>query len=131
MRSIWYLFKKRCTKCNSLEEKGVERKVHEVYALETTEKDALLTQQLKELTRYHRERCPMYNNILQSCSYDERKVSHYSEIPFLPAGLFKRLTLSSLPSEKLYWMGKPEVCNRQYWRRLDLIFWVPEDCQCW
>ena len=92
MRSIWYLFKKRCTKCNSLEEKGVERKVHEVYALETTEKDALLTQQLKELTRYHRERCPMYNNILQSCSYDERKVSHYSEIPFLPAGLFKRLT---------------------------------------
>lgn len=102
MRSIWYLFKKRCTKCNSLEEKGVERKVHEVYALETTEKDALLTQQLKELTRYHRERCPMYNNILQSCSYDERKVSHYSEIPFLPAGLFKRLTLSSLPSEEAY-----------------------------
>ena len=40
MRFIWYLFKKRCTKCNSLEEKGVERKVHEVYALETTEKDA-------------------------------------------------------------------------------------------
>ena len=73
-----------------------EQRLHEIYCLEKAHKDEQLTAQLKELTIYHREHCPAYARMLDSYGFDEEKVTHYSELPFLPAGLFKRLTLSSM-----------------------------------
>lgn len=77
-----------------------EQREHEVYTLEEAQKDEQLTTQLKELTRYHREHCPAYARMLEASGFDESNVTHYRDLPFLPAGLFKRITLSSMPTEE-------------------------------
>ena len=77
-----------------------EQREHEVYTLEEAQKEEQLTIQLKELTHYHRERCPAYARMLEASGFDESNVTHYRDLPFLPAGLFKRITLSSMPTEE-------------------------------
>ena len=69
----------------------------EPYSLGKTEKEALLFQRLSELTRFHRESCPVYARILDS--HPRSKDSRLEAIPFLPVRLFKELTLRSVPEE--------------------------------
>jgi len=69
------------------------------YRMEKTEKDAFLTEELKKLTSYHMENCPKYARILKAQGIDLEKTGDFRELPFLPAGLFKRLRLSSLQGE--------------------------------
>ena len=38
--------------------------------------------------------------MLEASGFDESNVTHYRDLPFLPAGLFKRITLSSMPTEE-------------------------------
>ena len=66
------------------------------YAGSKEEKDQILTKELCELTSYHRAHCASYDRMLKALDFDENKVSHYSELPNLPVGLFKRMTLSSI-----------------------------------
>ncbi len=66
------------------------------YQMEQVKKDEIFTKQMIALTKYHQENCSAYNQILSACGFDENKIAHYSGLPFLPAGLFKRLRLSSL-----------------------------------
>ena len=66
------------------------------YCLERNEKDKTLTRALLELSGHHRKLCPAYDRMLKALGTDLESVSDYRELPFLPVGLFKRLTLSSL-----------------------------------
>lgn len=59
-------------------------------------KDSYLTQKLKELTEYHRQHCVRYQNMLDGIGYEETKIFHYKDLPFLPVTLFKKLRLSSI-----------------------------------
>lgn len=70
----------------------------EPYALPKEEKEALLLERLKELTRFHRENCPAYARILDGV-FGEDGASGLEGIPFLPVRLFKELTLRSVPEE--------------------------------
>ena len=65
------------------------------YSLDKDSKDRILTGKLLELTEYHMEMCPEYRAILYSMRFDPNTAAHYSEIPPLPAGIFKRLDLVS------------------------------------
>jgi len=70
----------------------------EPYSLDKREKETLLTQRLDELTRHHRENCPVYARILDS--FPQRcSASGFEAVPFLPVRLFKELTLRSVPQE--------------------------------
>lgn len=69
------------------------------FSMKREEKDAFFTEQLLELTQYHREHCDAYRRMLALLHYDGAAVKHYSELPFLPVTLFKRLTLSSLAED--------------------------------
>ena len=60
-------------------------------------KEKLLTDRLAELTEFHRLNCPEYADILNTMSFEERKISSYKEIPFIPVRLFKELSLKSVP----------------------------------
>lgn len=66
------------------------------YSMAEPEKDRVLTQQLSFLTEYHRARCPEYALILEALGYTSESAAHYSDLPFLPVGIFKKLRLSSL-----------------------------------
>lgn len=67
------------------------------YKIEKNEKDKILSRQLLALTKYHQEHCMEYQRILSAygCQIDDAE--HYQYLPYLPVGLFKRLSLSSIP----------------------------------
>lgn len=60
------------------------------------EKNDYMTRELRMLTDYHRAHCRSYAKILTAAGYDITGISHYSQLPFLPVTLFKKLVLSSL-----------------------------------
>lgn len=72
------------------------------FSMEKKEKDRYMTEKLQELTCYHRERCPAYGAMLEALGYRQERIGHYEQLPFLPATLFKRLVLGSLPEEEQY-----------------------------
>lgn len=75
---------------------------HSPYELNKEQKEKLLTQELKELTKHHQDNCEYYNSILNAMGYDEGKVSSPADIPFLPVRLFKELELLSIPREEVF-----------------------------
>ena len=71
------------------------------YSLSKDEKNRILTERLKELTKLHKENCEEYSRILDSISFDFEKVDNYENLPFLPVRLFKELELRSVPKEEV------------------------------
>ncbi len=71
------------------------------YSLSKDEKNRILTERLKELTKLHKENCEEYSRILDSISFDLEKVDSYENLPFLPVRLFKELELRSVPKEEV------------------------------
>lgn len=69
---------------------------HEPYDMDKDEKDALLTKELIELTRFHKEHSEAYSNFLDAVGYDEAKVKNASDIPFYPVRMFKDYDLLSI-----------------------------------
>lgn len=72
------------------------------YELNKEEKAKLLTEELKELTAYHREKSKEYANFLEMLSYDEDKVKNVEDIPFFPVRMFKEYDLLSIPKEEVF-----------------------------
>ena len=75
---------------------------HEPYDLEKGAKDALLTKELLELTKFHREHCTEYARFLNAMGFDERNVKTVADIPFFPVRLFKNVDLLSIPREDVF-----------------------------
>lgn len=63
-------------------------------------KDIHMTAELLKLTGYHKEHCAAYRRMLDAMNFDDSKVTHYQDIPFLPVTLFKKVRLSSLDEEQ-------------------------------
>ncbi len=76
------------------------------YGMEREEKDRWYTGQLKTLTAYHSQRCLPYRRMLDALGCEPGQAAHYCELPWLPVGLFKELTLSSLPEDADYKIGQ-------------------------
>ena len=71
------------------------------YSLPKSEKEALLTQRLRELSELHRKNCPEYRHILDSLGCDLAQIESWKELPFLPVRLFKELELRSIAQEEV------------------------------
>lgn len=74
----------------------------ETYGLDKEAKDKLLTKELLELTKHHRDKCEAYNNILEGMNFNLKDVKHASDIPFFPVRLFKEMDLLSIPREEVF-----------------------------
>lgn len=75
---------------------------HEPYDLDKRAKDALVTKELAELTKFHRDNCPEYRRFLDAIGFDERNVKSVSDIPFFPVRLFKNVDLLSIPRDEVF-----------------------------
>jgi len=73
--------------------------IHSPYSLERAGKDAALSSSLLALSRHHAEKCPEYAAMLSALGTDLESISDYRQIPALPVGLFKRMTLSSIGTD--------------------------------
>ncbi|MBQ8951842.1 MAG: acyl-protein synthetase [Eubacterium sp.] len=74
----------------------------EPYSLNKEEKSELITKELIELTRYHKEACKEYDRFLKAMNYDESMVKGPEDIPFYPVRLFKDVDLLSIPREDVF-----------------------------
>ncbi|MCE7798738.1 acyl-protein synthetase [Sphingobium sufflavum] len=65
------------------------------YSLRQVEKDALLLPALKDLTRFHYERCQPYAQIVDAAWGGVQDWQGLSDVPFLPVQIFKEHALTS------------------------------------
>ena len=75
---------------------------HEPYDLDKSAKNALVTKELVELTKFHRENCLEYKRFLAAIGFDEKNVKSVSDIPFFPVRLFKNVDLLSIPRDEVF-----------------------------
>lgn len=71
-----------------------------VYGLAKTEKAALLSRELGDLTRHHDAACAPYHSILSAYAPDA--LPGGSTAPFLPVSMFKMHSLSSVPQDQIF-----------------------------
>jgi len=62
-----------------------------------SEKRALLLGELNHLTALHAANCPGYRRILAAADWSDAPAANLADVPFLPAQLFKRTRLASIP----------------------------------
>jgi phenylacetate-coenzyme A ligase PaaK-like adenylate-forming protein len=72
------------------------------YSLPQPQKEAMLTERLRELTQLHRERSDAYRRILTALRHDPNEIGSLGDVPALPVGLFKRHALRSIPEDQLF-----------------------------
>ncbi len=65
------------------------------YSLNSAQKEAVLLDELKTLTKRHYKLCPEYKAILQALGRNIEGITRVSDIPFLPVRLFKEFDLRS------------------------------------
>jgi hypothetical protein len=67
------------------------------YSVPTHEKQTLLLSAMNRLTAWHAETCPEYRRILAAMGWTDAPAASLADVPFLPAQLFKRIRLASVP----------------------------------
>lgn len=72
------------------------------YSLEKHEKNKLLTQRLKELTKLHYENCDKYARVLDVLDSKWEDMDNVQECPFLPVRMFKDMELKSIPKDEVF-----------------------------
>ncbi len=72
------------------------------YSMKKEEKEALLTEELLELTEFHRKNCCAYKNMTDCTGYQKNNIHSYYDLPFLPVRLFKERDLKSIPDEQVF-----------------------------
>lgn len=72
------------------------------FSLNRYEKGKLLTDRLKSLTERHIEKCAPYAGMMRALGYDGSDIRDYSDIPFIPVSLFKRMDLLSTDRENVF-----------------------------
>ena len=69
------------------------------YSLRHEDKEAILTERLRELTLLHRDRCEPYRRILSGLGHDAEHITSTARAPMLPVGLFKSHQLRSIAAD--------------------------------
>jgi phenylacetate-coenzyme A ligase PaaK-like adenylate-forming protein len=72
------------------------------YTLAHDEKQATLTERLRELTLLHAGRCETYGRILQALGCEPGAITSLDALPMLPVGLFKSHVLRSIPDDRVF-----------------------------
>lgn len=72
------------------------------YELDKQTKNHLMTKELLELTRFHREHCKEYSLFLETIHYNENEVRGIEDIPFFPVRMFKEAELLSIDRNEVF-----------------------------
>jgi hypothetical protein len=72
------------------------------YSLAHSEKQAILTERLRELTLLHGECSDAYGRILTALEHEPDRIDALDAVPMLPVGLFKTHRLLSIPEQSVF-----------------------------
>ncbi len=73
---------------------------HPVFELKQSDKSELLLEELNQLTEHHVNGCDGYKNITTSFGWG--KANDYSQLPYIPARIFKLAKLQSVSDENVF-----------------------------
>jgi hypothetical protein len=74
----------------------------EQYSISPDEKRRLLLSEFSQLDQWHHAHCVPYRKILDGIGYSNAsQLTDYTQIPFLPVGLFKNVDLLSIPRDEI------------------------------
>jgi hypothetical protein len=71
------------------------------FSLRQVDKEALLLDELKALTRHHLAHCPDYARLVAVTGPPPERARRLGDLPFLPVSLFKSHTLKSIPDDQV------------------------------
>ena len=72
------------------------------YELDKEQKSKFLTEELLELTLFHKSKCNYYRNFVDALGFNPENVKSPSDIPFFPVRAFKDVDLLSVPREEIF-----------------------------
>lgn len=72
------------------------------YGFDATQKSALLSDSLSQLTQWHASECQEYRNILNAINANGTPIQKLSDVPFIPVRLFKEFELCSVNRELIF-----------------------------
>ena len=71
------------------------------YALEKKNKDKIFSNAIIDLTRHHYKKCELYKKIVKNLNFKLKKNIKMEDLPMLPARIFKKYNLKSIPNRKV------------------------------
>lgn len=72
------------------------------FSVPSTEKQQILLDGLRMLTRHHLENCPEYRRLGQAFGWTPESARRVEDLPWLPIGVFKTHRLVSVPENEIY-----------------------------
>ena len=72
-----------------------------VYGLSATDKQALLLNDMRDLTKWHEHACVSYKKIMTALYPAPTSFTTLADVPFLPVRIFKHQKLSSVPDDQI------------------------------
>lgn len=74
----------------------------EIYSSSDVENDAFFLKVMQEVTLYHYENCGPYRKICDKREFDPGSLSDLVQLPILPASIFKKNLLVSVPQDEIF-----------------------------
>ena len=71
------------------------------YALEKKNKEKIFSNAIIDLTRHHYKKCELYKKIVKNLNFKLKKNIKMEDLPMLPARIFKKYNLKSIPNRKI------------------------------
>ena len=72
------------------------------YTLTQREKNKIFLTEISKLTRYHYKNCKLYKKIIKNLKFKFKKNNKIENFPMLPARIFKKFDLKSIPDNKIF-----------------------------
>lgn len=72
-----------------------------VYGLTAADKQALLLDDMRDLTEWHRSACAPYKKIMEALYTPSKAFTTLADVPFLPVRIFKHQKLASVPDDQI------------------------------
>ena len=72
------------------------------YGVEATRKHGLMLEAMRQLTRWHANRCESYQRVLQTLQVMPDHFQNIEDVPYLPVRLFKEYELLSIPRNEVF-----------------------------
>lgn len=73
-----------------------------LYELTSEERQARLLDMLKKVCRHHMDNCKLYNKVCSKRGVVPEEIGSLSDMPYLPASLFKDALLLSIPEDQVF-----------------------------
>ncbi len=75
---------------------------YEPYSLDSTSKQKVMLEAMRQLIQWHAEQCLGYQQVIQALQVEPSRLERLEDVPYLPVRLFKEFDLLSIPRDDVF-----------------------------